>query len=84
MLKATERQIGALSKVFAPWYLRWNNWARAHLEMNTASEMIARVQGMTQNDLATHSLRYEITRAAFDDVRRKARELGYENLTNKA
>lgn len=78
MLKATERQIAALAKVFAPRYSEWTTWAEDNLTIRDASQMLDKVAGMTQNDLSPHAKRYEETKQAFEEVRQMATELGYK------
>lgn len=77
-MRASPNQIAALSKVFAPHYSRWKTWAEQSLSMSDASPMIARVIGMTQNDLNSHAQRHAETVQAFEEVREMARKLGYE------
>lgn len=80
-MKASEKQILALSKVFAPHYTRWKTWATANLDMRDASRMIDKVRGMTQNDLG----RKPHVKEAFDEVRDMARQIGYEySIINNA
>ena len=72
MPMASERQIGYLSKCFAPWYSDWRAWARRHLRFEDAHLMIGQIAGMTQFD------RTEKQQAAFEWVRQTAKDLGYK------
>lgn len=78
---ASSRQILALSKVFAPRYTIWKEWATVHLTSKDASRMITLVQGMTQNDLSPYAKRHEETVKAFAAVRDIAKGLGYDHFS---
>jgi len=74
MKLATQAQIQALNKVFAPCYSEWKKWANENLPLPIASEMIGRVHGYMQMDYQRGKPEAV---AAFEGVRMQAYQLGY-------
>ena len=81
---ATERQIAALQKVFAPEYTEWKTWATERLSFADADRWVGWTIGMTQNDLHQFCKRYKETNTAFMKVRQEAAAQGFVHYTLKS
>ena len=74
MRLATTKQVLALSRVFAPRYTDWKNWASVNLSFEDAHRLISVVHGHYAVDISN---RKEDAIHAYEVVRIEAKKLGF-------